>query len=250
MAIEPADRRTALRLVGYSAISLAFVGVLDSQERPLSARLPEGIGVEPDYDGALPTRESTLGREKARDPEIEMANEILARAPNGPTPYHVALYFLAVGNGFYGEACRPYVKGWPVRWNPLIVTFFQATQTVPEGDVTSWCAAFVNWCFQRVQKTSATNSASSGSFRSFGSQTRKPKVGDLVVFQKSHPKTHLEEHQGHVGFFVADRANELEVLGGNQIVGHEKSHMICSRLLAKKGSVLTLNSYRTYDIAH
>jgi hypothetical protein len=40
------------------------------------------------------------------------------------------------------------------------------------------------------------------------------------------------------------------VLGGNQIVGHERSHMICSRLFAKKSALLTLNSYRTDPRLH
>jgi uncharacterized protein (TIGR02594 family) len=252
MANDLIDRRSAMRRMVYLATAGLSVVRLNSQERPLSAHLPDGIGTEPDYDGSLPTPASVLGREKAHDPEIEIAKQIIAKAPNDSrsTPYDVARYFLKVGDGTYGDAWRPYVQGWPVRWNPVIVTFFDATKTVPEGDVTSWCAAFVNWCFQRAQKGVATDSASSGSFRSFSSLTTTPKIGDIVVFQRTHPMTQVEEHQGHVGFFVADHGNKVEVLGGNQIVGQERSHMICSRLFAKKSDLLTLNSYRTDPRLH
>jgi len=245
MLKDVVDRRTVLRGFGYCGASLWLSSHLLSQERTLTARLPDGIGTEPDYGGPLPSPESVLGRERALDPEVITAQKVMAKAPSDATPAAVARYFSAVGTGAYGEAWRPYVQGWPVRWNPVIVTFFQATKTVPVGDETSWCAAFVNWCFLRGTKSVATDSASSGSFRSFGAETRKPQIGDIVVFQRTSPKTDIEEHQGHVGFFLAEHGDEIEVLGGNQIVGHEKSHMICSRLFAKKGSILTLNSYRT-----
>lgn len=250
MVSDIVDRRAILRTIGYCGASLAFGVRLQSQERIVPARLPEGIGTEADYSGPLPSKEDVLGRERALDPEIETAKQVLARAPVDGTPVDVARYFSSVGDGAYGEAWRPYVKGWPVRWNPVIVTFFQATNTAPMGDETSWCAAFVNWCFVRARKSAATHSASSGSFRSFGMLTNSPRSGDLVVFQRTHPKTEIEKHQGHVGFFVADHGKEIEVLGGNQIVGHDKSHMICSRLFAKNGPVLTLNSYRTDKKLH
>jgi uncharacterized protein (TIGR02594 family) len=244
------DRRTFFSFLGCWSAVFILSGDLRAQQHSVSPRLPDGIGSEPDYSGPLPSPADVLGRERAKDPEIQVAKEVLAKAPTGVTPFRIAHYFADVGDGAYGEAWRPYVKGWPVRWNPVIVTFFQATQTVPMGDETSWCAAFVNWCFQRASKGFATNSASSGSFRSFGTQTDDPRVGDLVVFQKTLPKTKTEEQQGHVAFFVANHGDQIEVLGGNQIVGHERSHMICSRLFAKKGSVLTLNSYRTDQRLH
>jgi uncharacterized protein (TIGR02594 family) len=239
------NRRVCLMALGYLGLPLSTRSVLPFQGGSSSTRLPSGIGTEPDFNGPLPRPEDTLGRQRALDPEIKMAEQIIASAPIGPVPIDVALFFLAVGNGSKGEAWRPYVKAWPVRWNPLIVNFFTATKTVPEGDETAWCAAFVNWCFKQAGRGVATDNASSGSFRTFGSVTSKPSAGDIVVFERTHPKTEDERHQGHVGFFVKDYGAEVEVLGGNQIVGHEKSHMICLRRLLKEGPVLTLNSFRT-----
>jgi hypothetical protein len=43
---------------------------------------------------------------------------------------------------------------------------------------------------------------------------------------------------------------EVAVLGGNQIEGHEKSHMISSKKLQKNGTNLKLNSYREGLIGH
>jgi uncharacterized protein (TIGR02594 family) len=134
--------------------------------------------------------------------------------------------------------------GWPERWNPVIVNFFQATRTIPQGDVTSWCAAFLNWCFQQVNRVPATESASSGSFRTFGRQVLSPTQGDIIVFQNTNLVEASAGH-GHVGFFVKDYGEEVEVLGGNQIDGHERSHKVSSKRLKKSGARLKLHSYRT-----
>lgn len=206
--------------------------------------LPSGIGNDPDFDGPIPPLGGELGKLPALRAEQQLARTILARAPNGPLPVDVADYFLAVGRGDFAADWKPYTMGWPERWNPVIVTFFQATGTSPEGDTTSWCAAFVNWCFQQVTGTPATKSASSSSFRTFGDRTLSPTKGDIVVFQNANPDAGSARH-GHVGFFVRDHGVEVEVLGGNQIDGHDRSHMISSKRLMKDGPALKLHSYRT-----
>lgn len=244
------NRRTFLTGVGYIGMASTVTRALGPQDRQRHARLPDGIGTEPDFNGPLPHLEGILGRQPASDPEVETARQLIASTPVGPLPVDVASYLLSVGNGTKGEAWQPYLKAWPVRWNPLIVAFFTATNTVPEGDATAWCAAFINWCFKQAGKGLATGSASSGSFRVFGTSTSTPSPGDIVVFERTNPKTEDETHQGHVGFFVKDNGVEVDVLGGNQIVGHERSHMICIRRLVKRGSVLTLNSYRTDKRLH
>lgn len=205
--------------------------------------LPKGIGIEPDFDGPLP--EQKLGTKRPLDPEEAIARTIIERAPAGPTPYDVARYFLDVGNGKYGDQWRSYVSGWPDRWNPVIVNFFQATDTVPMGDLTAWCAAFANWCFLQSLRKPATRNASSGSFRCFGSETKSPKTGDIVVFRQVGSEDACSG-RGHVGFFVKDYGAEIELVGGNQIEGHERSHRISLKRLKKEGSVLAFHSYRTY----
>jgi uncharacterized protein (TIGR02594 family) len=209
--------------------------------------LPAGIGVEPDYDGPLPL--SSLGTDPALADEVKTARLVMERAPAGVMPYQVAQYFLAVSRGEYDSEWIPYVKGWPVRWNPVIVELFRATSTKPEGDTTAWCAAFVNWCVLRGRGAAATGSASSGSFRCFGESSVEPRPGDIVVFK------HVGDSgdclgRGHVGFFVRDEGTHIVVLGGNQIEGHARSHMVSLKRLAKDGSVLKLHSIRTERQLH
>jgi uncharacterized protein (TIGR02594 family) len=221
------------------------VGVAQNQ----SHGLPGGIGVEPDLDGDLPKPPSVLGRSRPLTAEEKTARAILGEVPKSADPAEVARYFLAVGDGKYGDQWKPYTHAWPVRWNPIIVTFFRATETEPQGDETSWCAAFVNWCFLNSRGSAATHSASSGSFRTFGTAILSPVPGDIVVFERTN-SAEAAAGRGHVGFFVADLGNEVEVLGGNQIEGHDRSHMISSKPLAKHGSVLKLNSYRRVPSLH
>jgi uncharacterized protein (TIGR02594 family) len=234
-----------VRQFGYAAGTLLFGQTAFGNE---AGTLPEGIGIVQDYEGPLPSP-GTLGRSPALRAEQKVTKALLSKAPGGPNPYDVAKYFLAVGHGDYGDPWKPYIQGWPVRWNPVIVTFFQATDTKPEGDLTSWCAAFVNWCFLQAGKRPATHSASSGSFRSFGMSTSSPVEGDVVVFRRKDPAA-ADLGRGHVGFFVANHDTEVEVLGGNQIDGHDGAHMISSKRLSKEGKVLTLHSFRTDSRLH
>lgn len=239
-------RRVLIKKCSYlSMLSCLSSGTAQQSRQPAS--LPPGIGTEPDYAGPLPV--GRLGKRPALDPEERVARAVLDRAPSGPSPYSVAQYFLAVGQGQYGEEWRPYVSGWPLRWNPVIVNFFKATNTSPEGDTTPWCAAFVNWCFLQSRKTAATHSASSGSFRCFGSETRDPRPGDLVVFNQPDAKEKCIGH-GHVGFFVRDWGEEIEVLGGNQLEGHERSHRVSTKRIRKLGGAIIMHSCRTDALLH
>jgi uncharacterized protein (TIGR02594 family) len=236
-------RRTLLRSgVCWSALFL-LKDISGFARGPRDDGLSKGIGIEPDFDGPLPQQK--LGTKHPLPPEEAIARAIIDRAPAGTSPFDVARYFLDVGNGKFGDQWRPYISGWPDRWNPVIVNFFQATDTTPTGDLTAWCAAFANWCFLQSFKTPATKNASSGSFRCFGSKTNSPKTGDIAVFKQVGSEDPCSGH-GHVGFFVKDYGSEIEILGGNQIEGHERSHRISSKRLKKEGNVLVFHSYSTY----
>jgi uncharacterized protein (TIGR02594 family) len=238
------SRREFVRL----AVSLGIGSLLVDSVRTSAANIPGGVGQNPDYQGPLPRNRSVLGTQPPKDAEERIAKDIITRAPKGPSPFEVAQYFLAIGEGQFGTVWEPYASGWPTRWNPVIVEFFAATHTATAGDITAWCAAFANWCFQRKNVIAATQSASSGSFRTFGVATLRPQRGDIVVFQRRDLGS--SDPREHVGFFVADHGTSVEVLGGNQIEGHERSHKVSSKLLAKAGSVLTLHSYRTDSRLH
>jgi len=213
--------------------------------------LPKGIGVDPDCADPLPVSQSggSLGDRPPLNSEEKIAKDIIVASPKGPTPLDVAQYFLEISEGKRGNQWQPYAQGWPLRWNPVIVNFFQATKTTPKGDLTAWCAAFVNWCFLRTGKGVATDSASSGSFRLFGTETTSPVPGDIVVFKRTHPEGPADP-RGHVGFFTGISADRITVLGGNQIEKHEGSHKVSVKPLGKTGAILTLDSFRTDPRLH
>jgi uncharacterized protein (TIGR02594 family) len=203
--------------------------------------LPKDIGRSPDYTGPLPP--SRLGTQRPKKGQELVAASIIDKAPMGTKPMDVARYFIDVAAGVYGADWKPYVNGWPTQWNPVIVTFFTATGTHPSGDVTPWCAAFINWCYLRGEKAPATGSASSGSFRCYGSRTDQPAIGDLVVFRRPDSNDQCLGN-GHVGFFLRQSDTQIEVLGGNQVDGHTGCHQISSKWIPKNGRLLVLDSYR------
>ena len=201
-------------------------------------------------------------------PELNRAGEvakalqlILGAREHASSPYAVAKYFLQLveknPDGF------PYNEEWPVkRANPLIVAFFTMTNLVPEeGDQTPWCAAFVNFCLA-VAGRQMTFSASSGTFRSFGSLERNKftaEPGDIVVFRKNGKAGDMRSDgsgSGHVGFFVASEGDRIRVLGGNQGSSErprttgmvsERSYRINTEELPNNDNMLTLASVRAMD---
>jgi uncharacterized protein (TIGR02594 family) len=200
------------------------------------------------------------GIEPPTDAEKELGNNILGAAPIKTEPFRVAEYFLRVAGGEFGADRKQFCRAWPVRANPVIVGFFKATDLKPAGDVTAWCAAFVNWCYGRAGLTdpsgsmkSATDSASSGSFRTWGKEVKpeNAKLGDIVVFELLHG-THADPARGHVGFFVSfdSTSKQIVILGGNQFEGKPVVHAINTKPIGINGSVLRLNSVRTDPSLH
>lgn len=211
-----------------------------SELPPLPADLAASASLPPAAYGEL----TPVGTAPPTVNEIDRAYDILVNAPIGGAPIDVAQYFLSLGAGAYGADYRPFAREWPVRANPVIMHFFSSTQTKPEGDVTAWCAAFMNWCLLRSHAATAeeigqtgtgyvkkgkpfttnnlkrysTNSAASGSFRCWDPITA-PKRGDIVVFRNIGTDNLTEACQGtgHVAFFVKNPSpGVVQVLGGNQ----------------------------------
>ena len=170
----------------------------------------------------------TTGKRGTASPyprEITKSRQIVAKCPFKSRPLEVALFFDGLRQGSHNEALGPdthlYAEEWPVRANPLIVQFFDATTLrTPSGDQTAWCAAFVNWCLLRARfgRNDAgdllrhTASAASETFRNWGAATSDPKPGDIVVFRHKR-----DAGRGHVGFFVSRAEDSVLVLGGNQM---------------------------------
>jgi uncharacterized protein (TIGR02594 family) len=81
-------------------------------------------------------------------------------------------------------------------------------------DETAWCSSFVNYCVRKsgLQGTDDKR-ALSWHEQGFGQDvTDDPKEGDIVVFRRRNPT----ESGGHVGFFIGQQGDKIQILGGNQ----------------------------------
>lgn len=95
--------------------------------------------------------------------------------------------------------------------NPRIIEYHKSCDLKAKTDEISWCSAFVNWCFLQSGFDYRTKSAAAISWRKWGNETNKPKIGDVVVFKRSD-----SEWRGHVAFYVAEDEKRILCLGGNQ----------------------------------
>jgi uncharacterized protein (TIGR02594 family) len=78
----------------------------------------------------------------------------------------------------------------------------------------AWCAGFVNAILEKAGLT-GTDSLQARSFLNWGTATKTPKEGDVVIFTRGRSR-----EAGHVGFYVGeevvDGVRYILVLGGNQ----------------------------------
>jgi len=256
--IVPALAQTPAPAIAPAAAAAADVTIISALP-PLPIDLADQASQPP----APYTETQIVGTAPPSTDEIDKAYELLLNAPIGGAPIDVAQYFLAVGAGAYGQEYRPFAREWPVRANPMIMHFFTSTQTKPEGDVTAWCAAFVNWCLLRSHAASAdeigqaggyikngkpfatenlkrysTNSASSGSFRCWDGIS-SPQRGDIVVFKDAGTDnlTKVCQGSGHVTFFVKiPSAGLVQVLGGNQSQAGSNGAVTIANISTQPGS--------------
>jgi uncharacterized protein (TIGR02594 family) len=222
----------------------------------------------PSLDDLIAKELSSRGTLSPYPAEVQKGKDIVAKCPVRQNPLNVAQFFADLRQGELnaglGSDAHLYGEEWPVRANPVIVSFFDSTTLrTPAGDQTAWCAAFVNWCIVRsrqdrpdAQKLLAhTASAASETFRAWGQKTEAPRPGDIVVFQHKR-----EAWRGHVGFFVSQVGDGIYVLGGNQMPARAKlpdgtyerrntGEINVSRMRVS-GADLNLHSFRTDPSLH
>jgi hypothetical protein len=280
------SRRTILASASACGVTLALGSGLRSQPLNLEDPFPplpadlSAYANQPDVAVTNLVIEQ-LGTARPRLHEVEISHRIMEGSPfNTRRPIDVARYFQGVGlgklNAAMGEDVRAYVSGWPVRYNPLIINLFKATRTQPlaiDGDATSWCAAFINWCIARSLSPSAaiavdqtgimhpfpsellkgTDSASSGSFRCWSQEASHdggPNVGDVLVWAQDGTLDGCKPGPGHVGFYVGRAADgRYLTLGGNQRDPTTQHHAVVQALIpihfSNSEGKNTLNSIRS-----
>lgn len=222
---------------------------------------------------------------------VRIADIILKGAPVQCRPFDVARYFSDVRMGqippntldtlerylrgqgrsdlFTPDFLKLFAYDWERNnyYNPVVVQFILGIRQTPyAGDLTPWCAAFMNWCISRSQASNpnfvsfsgtllarGTRSSSSGSFRCYGQHTDEPREGDIVVWAKLGTEAqicpvNLNNAQGHVGFFVnsvprPNRPAAYRVLGGNQ--GHTGAAVSTNPSEVARRDVAEAVSFRT-----
>ncbi len=193
--------------------------------------------------GSTPSVSQT-GTKPPRHGEIATAFRLLYNAPRDVAPVKVAGYFEGLPDK--NEEGQKYSQEWPKdgRANPLIVGFFSSTFTIPtEGDQTSWCAAFLNFCLLATGRQT-TGSAQSGSFRNNKNypETNNPNPGDIAVFRK--PGADGDLGFGHVAFYLSEDGDTIELLGGNQVGDTKTTGAVTKTRLKYRSASLELHSFR------
>lgn len=94
--------------------------------------------------------------------------------------------------------------------NARVVEYHAVTTLHATSDEVPWCASFVGWCLEKVGIRS-TKSAAARSYAQWGYELKTPRMGCIVVLQRAGDPT-----KGHVGFYISETEDRVNVLGGNQ----------------------------------
>lgn len=263
--------------IAFAQMSSSRTGATVSDDMP-----PLLPGMEPfanDADKPI-VGVDPLGTEEPPEFKKATALKIISDVMADPAtrrPYDFALWFRDMGQGKYGKDYAPYARAWPTEYNPLVVAFFRATKTTPQGDTTSWCAAFINFCIALAVAKAAghtygppgkefsddvlskgTKSASSGSFRCWPGNkapegTSTPKLGDIVVWALNGTVNGCSYDRGHVAFFERFDEDRIIVIGGNQgpLDTSRQSGVtrrVIGKTFARSEGTVTFHSFRTADV--
>lgn len=116
--------------------------------------------------------------------------------------------------------------------NPRVVEYYAKTgNSWVHDDETAWCAAFVGFCLESAGIAS-TKKLNARSYLAWGTDTKTPVLGDIVVFWRISPSSAY----GHVAFYIKEKDGYVYTLGGNQ------SNQVC----ISKYPVSTVLGYRHY----
>lgn len=99
--------------------------------------------------------------------------------------------------------------------NPEIIEWMKLT-TLPRSmwhDATAWCSVAANAAFM-LNGIEGTRSAAALDWLKWGKKLDKPKLGCVVVFNRYNSNGELIG--GHVAFFLEQKGDRIQVVGGNQ----------------------------------
>ena len=96
--------------------------------------------------------------------------------------------------------------------NPRITRYHAHTNIAGYDDKASWCSSFVNWSLAQAGIV-GTGSALARSWLDWGETLSEPLPGCIAVLSREDPTG----WKGHVGFFLRMDAQNIFLLGGNQL---------------------------------
>lgn len=115
--------------------------------------------------------------------------------------------------------------------HPMILAFHKHTKLGATSDEVPWCSAFACAVLEQAGYKS-TKSAAARSWLTWKQPLLLPRIGCVVVLDRSDPSN---PNAAHVGFLNAIRADDkLDILGGNQrnrvcVATYDKSRVLAYR---------------------
>lgn len=142
---------------------------------------------------------------------------------------------------------------WGKGHNPKVLQYFaDVGHSWVKDDETAWCAAFVGAMLKRAGLPH-TGKLNARSYLEWGEpvQLSEAKEGDIVVLWRGSPNS----AQGHVGFFVRQQGNRVDLLGGNQgnqvnITGFPVERVLAVRRDPSENKPTTVRVVENEDRAH
>jgi uncharacterized protein (TIGR02594 family) len=96
--------------------------------------------------------------------------------------------------------------------NPEVLKYFEEIgHAYVKSDETAWCSAFMNWVAKKAGKE-RSGKLNARSWLKVGEEVDEPIAGDVVIFWRSS----RDSWKGHVGIYVNETEEFINVLGGNQ----------------------------------
>jgi len=130
--------------------------------------------------------------------------------------------FLSYGQTeYYGQTSNPWILQMIQRWIPW----------ASDDSAIAWCSIWMN-DVAKAASAEHTSSASARSWLDVGVPIDMPEPGDVVILWRESKTS----WKGHVGLFVSEVGDVINILGGNQgnavsIKGYRRSRLLGYRRL-------------------
>jgi uncharacterized protein (TIGR02594 family) len=146
--------------------------------------------------------------ETGRFPDIFQRDRLKAQALPGRTQQFMKVPpWLVIARAEMGVCVHPVGSS-----HPRIGEYHEHAGISGYDDKVSWCSSFINWSLAQVGIT-GTGSALARSWLDWGQPLEEPVLGCVTVLWREEPAS----WKGHVGYYLHHDAENVHLLGGNQL---------------------------------